>query len=122
VPRIERAAREAGPDCIVVDGPEPVSVEGVLTEGSSDAPPVTGGRAGALVVLRLARARCVDGLPRAGFVREVLVASTGMDLRPLVGRAVRLTGTTLAGTNDVGGPAVILLARDAERLPTADGP
>jgi len=97
--------------CIVV-GAGPTTVDGVLRAG-----------AGGLFTLKLARPRCVVGLPRASFVTEVAVATAAADLRPLVDAHVRLRGTILAGENDLGGPAVVLLARDVERIvPAADEP
>jgi hypothetical protein len=95
--------------CIVVGAP--VSVEGVLRG------------AGGLLALRLARPRCVVGLPRAGFITEVAIASAGPDLRPLVDARVKISGDVIAGENDMGGPALVVLAKEVERsLPDAAEP
>jgi hypothetical protein len=106
----------AGGGCIVVQGdfaPQPTTVDGVLAK--------TTGRAAAPFVLRLIRPRCIVGLERSSVLTEVYVASTAADLRPLVDARLRITGDAIAGTNDLGGPAVILLAKDFERLaPPAD--
>jgi hypothetical protein len=104
-------------ECILVqdENPVPVRVVGVLKKASSpngtDAP----------FVLHLKEARCVIGLPRASFVREVYVATTGPDLRPLVDRPISITGNAIGGLSDMGGPAVIVLARDIENAVGANG-
>lgn len=101
-----------GAACIVLRGElaeQTTSVEGVLTKahGDTDVSPF---------VLRLARPRCIVGLEHARFVTEVYVASTGADLRPLVDASLRITGDAIAGKTDLGGPAVLILAKDFERI------
>lgn len=113
------AARER---CIVVqmEGETPAAtVEGRLAQASGSA---DGLRGQPLMLLRLSRARCVVGLARASYLTEVYVASTGADLRPLLGQAVRISGSALGGVNDLGGPAVVILANDVERLALPDAP
>jgi hypothetical protein len=103
-------------DCIVVRGelaPQPTSVEGVLTKAPGDA-------IAAPFVLHLTRPRCVIGLEHASFVTDVYVASTGADLRPLLNARLRVTGDAIAGESDVGGPAIVLLAKDFERARPSD--
>ena len=108
------AAPEGAPPttapCLAV-GPDPAGVRATL-EGrlAADEP---GGR---LLLLRLARPRCVLGLERTSYVRDVAVASTGTDLRPLVGHDVRVAGAIIAGSTDLGRPAMVLLVREIERL------
>ena len=95
--------------CIVV-GAE-VAVEGNL-RGSSG-----------LFSLRLRRPRCVVGLPRSSFLTEVALATAGPDLRPLIDAPVRLRGEVIAGENDMGGPAAVVVVKEVERLvPTPDEP
>lgn len=98
-------------DCIVVqdENPVPVRVVGVLVKAAASP-----GGADAPFVLRLSEPRCVIGLPRASFVREVYVATAGPDLRPLVERRLRIEGNAIGGLSDMGGPAVIVLAKDIE--------
>lgn len=69
-----------------------------------------------MLSLRLDRARCVVGLPRAGYLTEVAIATAGPDLRPLIESRVRIHGDVIAGENDMGGPALIVLAKDIERM------
>ena len=110
-----RTGASAG--CVVVQGdfaPQPTSIEGVLVKSTNPG--------AAPFVLRLARPRCVVGLERGSLLTEVYVASTAADLRPLVGARLKITGDAIAGSNDLGGPAVIVLARDVERLLPADEP
>jgi hypothetical protein len=64
--------------------------------------------------------RCVVGFPRAHFVSEIWIASTGPDLRPLVDTRIRITGDAIRGEGDLGEAAIVLLARDVERLPAMD--
>lgn len=102
--------------CIVVGAT--ASAEGTLVarSGPDDAPALG-------LALRLTRPRCIAGLPRAGFVTEVAVATAGPDLRPLIDARVRLEGDVIAGENDMGGPAVVLLVKGIERLaPASDEP
>ncbi len=76
-----------------------------------------------MFTLRLGRPRCVVGLPRSSFLSEVAVATAGPDLRPLLDAHVRLRGDVIAGENDMGGSAVVVLVKEVERLtPTADEP
>ena len=70
--------------------------------------------------LHLTRPRCVVGLARALFVMDVQIASSGPDLRPLVGSTLRIEGDALAGENALGGPAVVVLARDFIRVAPTD--
>src|SRR5262249_18697408 len=112
-PAARTSANVASAPCVVVRGDlggQPASVEGVLTKASS-----TNGAASAPFVLQLTRPRCVVGLPHTSFLTEVYVASTGMDLRPLVDMRIRVTGDVIGGANDLGGPAVVILAKDIER-------
>ena len=105
------AGAPAPADCIVVDAA--TALEGTLLRATSELP---GARPTPGLVLRLTRPRCVVGLERAGFVTEVSIATVATDLRPLEGARVRLRGTVLGGTNEAGGPAVVLLAEDVSRL------
>ena len=76
-----------------------------------------------LFSLRLRRPRCVVGLPRSSFLTEVAVATAGPDLRPLIDAPVRLRGEAIAGENDMGGPAAVVVVKEVERLvPTPDEP
>ena len=88
--------------CVVVGAA--VAVEGTLRASSG------------LFSLRLRRPRCVVGLPRSSFLTEVAVATAGPDLRPLVDAPVRVRGEVIAGENDMGGAAVVVLVKDVERL------
>ena len=112
----QAADRTPARECLVVDGEHasvPATVEGVLlaAKAPGDAP----------MMLRLSRPRCVVGLPRASYLTEVAVSTAGPDLRPLLGARVRIRGDALGGENDLGGPALIVLAKDVERLePTGD--
>lgn len=95
--------------CIVVQGEANSTtavVEGLLLATRSSLP----------LVLRLSAPRCVVGLARGSVVTEVAVATAGPDLRPLVGARLRIAGDALAGDNDMGGAAVIIVARDVARL------
>ena len=69
-----------------------------------------------MLSLRLDRPRCVVGLPRAGFLTEVAIATAGPDLRPLIDARVRIRGDVIAGENDMGGPALVVLAKDIDRV------
>jgi hypothetical protein len=100
--------------CLVVQAdsaPAPASVEGTLSLAAS----IDGKPAPGLLVLRLVRPRCIVGLAHASYVTEVYVASTGTDLRPFLDQHIQITGDLLAGNNDLGGPAVVLLAKDFAR-------
>lgn len=55
------------------------------------------------------------GLAHAHLVTEVYIATSGPDLRPLVDQRLRITGATIGAMNDMGGSAIIILARDIER-------
>lgn len=115
--RARPPSSESTAGCIVLRAdfaPEPAIVEGLLAKTSNDAAPP--------FVMRLVRPRCVVGLERASFVTEVYVASTAADLRPLVGARLTITGDAIGGTNDLGGPAVILLAKDFARLELSNAP
>ncbi len=110
-----RAAPEqdAGPtriaDCLTVaqDGAGPTgTVEGTVAAGKDG-----------LFMMRLKKPRCVVGLPGATFISEVALASTGFDLRPLVGARIRAHGEAIAGQTDLGGPAVVVLVKDVDRVP-----
>jgi len=69
-----------------------------------------------MLSLRLDRPRCVVGLPRVGFLTDVAIATAGPDLRPLVDARVRIHGDAIAGENDMGGAAIVVLAKDIERV------
>jgi hypothetical protein len=106
--------KEPPRNCLVVheEAPENVEVEGTLVASQ-----------GGGFVLRLARPRCVLGLRGASFVAEVHVASTGLDLRPLVGARIRASGDGIAGQSDLGGAAVVVIASHIERVAEPqDGP
>jgi hypothetical protein len=113
----------ASPDeqaCLIVaqDGGPEATAEGRLERALA-----FDGSSTQLLVLRLTRPRCVVGLPRSEFLTEVYVATTGTDLRPLLDHFVRVRGDAIAGTNDLGGPAVVILVKDVERaLPPAPEP
>ena len=103
----------SGTPCIVVQGEyggTTVSVEGVLLAA-------TGARGtSAPLTLRLTGPRCVIGLPRAAVLTEVAIATAGPDLRPFLDTRVRITGEAVGGEGDLGGPAVVILAKDVARL------
>ena len=114
-PRAEDAGApaEASPSrlasCLAVaeDGAGPTgSVEGTVASGKDG-----------LFTLRLLKPRCVVGLQGASFVAEVALVSTGFDLRPLVGARVRAHGEAIAGQTDMGGPAVVVMVKEVDRLP-----
>jgi hypothetical protein len=95
---------------------QPSTVEGVLKAVSTTS---DGKRAPAGFVLRLAHPRCVVGVAHASFLVEVYIATTGTDLRPFLDARVRITGDVIGGTTDVGGAAVVILAKDVERVAAA---
>jgi hypothetical protein len=106
-------------DCIIVqdENPVPVRVVGVLVKAAA----ASGASTDAPFLLRLSEPRCVIGLPRASFVREVYVATAGPDLRPLVDRKLLIEGNAIGGLSDMGGPAVIVLAKNIENAFGSDG-
>ncbi|OJY29569.1 MAG: hypothetical protein BGO98_47885 [Myxococcales bacterium 68-20] len=107
------AGMTSGTPCIVVQGEyggTTVSVEGVLIAATS-----TRGMSTPLA-LRLTGPRCVIGLPRASVLTEVAIATAGPDLRPFLDTRVRITGEAVGGASDLGGPAVVILAKDVARL------
>jgi hypothetical protein len=117
-------SRSPTPGCIVVQGEfggQPTTVDGEL----SIAPKSADGKvAVAPLLLRLTQPRCLVGVPRMNFITEIYVASANADLRPLVGQRIQITGDAVGGTNDLGGPAVVILAKDVARAGAipADGP
>jgi hypothetical protein len=104
-----------GEGCLVVRedvGGQSATIEGVVTEAKAESR-----KPGpAPLLIRLANARCVVGLPHTRVATEVWIASTGADLRPFVGARVRMTGDVIGGATDNGEAAVVLLVRDVERL------
>lgn len=107
------AGRTAGAPCIIVQGEyggTAVSVEGVLVAATSARGPSTP------LALRLTGPRCVIGLPRASVLTEVAIATAGPDLRPFLDMRVRISGEAVGGESDLGGPAVVILAKDVARL------
>jgi hypothetical protein len=104
-----------GEGCLVVH--EDVSGQSAAVEGVVIEAKTAGGKAApAPLLIRLAHARCVVGLPHTRVAKEVWIASTGADLRPFVGARVRMTGDVIGGMTDNGEAAVVLLVRDVERL------
>ena len=107
------AGATAGTPCIVVQGEyggTTVSVEGVLIAATSARGMPTP------LALRLTGPRCVIGLPRGSILTEVAIATAGPDLRPFLDTRVRITGEAVGGEGDLGGPAVVILAKDVARL------
>lgn len=113
-PRGRAATPEGASPCIVVRE-EPAGIE-TDVDGTLES-------AGNGFVLRLDRARCVVGLTGANVLVEVGLVSTGFDLRPLVGHAVRAVGEASPSTNALGGPSVVVIASSVERraIGTPDG-
>ena len=107
--------------CLVLQGDfagQPAVIEGTLSLAKDR----SRSGSGPALVLRLTRPRCTVGLPRVSIVTEVAVAATAADLRPFVDQRIRITGDLLGGEGDMGGAAVVILAKDVVRLdpkPTA---
>ena len=92
------AAPAAGSDCIDVDdehaGIKQMALEGVLRVDTQFAHPARGKTHP--FILQLQASRCAVGTPEPRVVEVQLAATEGVELKPLVGKHIRVTGEPFA--------------------------
>ena len=88
----------AAPDCIDVDdehsSPKRMALEGVLRIDTQFAHPARGRTRP--FILQLAAPRCAIGTPEPRVVEVQLASTEGIELKPLVGKHIRVTGEPFA--------------------------
>ena len=92
------APRPPAPDCIDVDddhgGPKRMALEGVLRVDTQFAHPARGKTRP--FILQLSTPRCAIGTPEPRVVEVQLASTEGIELKPLVGKHIRVTGEPFA--------------------------
>lgn len=112
------AAPTAGPDCIDVDdehgGIKQMALEGVLRVDTQFAHPARGKTRP--LILHLQASRCAVGIPEPRVVEVQLASTEGVELKPLVGKHIRVTGEPFAAHTAWHARAVVFMTTSATVL------